>query len=1068
MNLIETAIRSPVKTAVAVLLLMLFGGLALFDVPVQLTPTVEEAVVTVETSWPGASPAEIEHEIIDEQEEQLKALDGLLEMESSSQDSFGQIRLTFPIGSDQSTNMLKVANRLDQVQSSPATAEKPVLVPADTNASTIAWFSLEKRQGASDAPEVWTLYNFVNDEVKPLLERVPGVVQSNFYGGQELELQVIVDAARLASHQLTVGELAAALDRENRNISGGDFAEGKRRYVVRTVGEYRSPRDVEEVVVTVRDGVPITVHDVARVEIGYRKATTRSFGARGEMVAINAIKEPGANILDTMRDLKQAVADLNQGLLAERGLVMEQIYDQTHYLHSAIRLVRQSLLLGGLLAILALLVFLRSRSSALVVAVAIPISLAGTFLVMKILGRTLNVVSMAGMAFAIGMVVDNAIVVLENIYRHRQQGKSRFQAAHEGTREVWGAVLASTLTTIAVFVPILFVQEEAGQLFRDIALAIASGVALSLLVSITVIPCLAAKIIGSAIPGVKSPGDRERNSSSTGGPRQLWGLVGLARRLTDGIAGVVDKICRSTPRRWAVVASFTLASILLTVLLIPQAEYLPPGNMNFVFGITLPPPGYSLEEVTSFYDVFEDELSHLWKADDAAAVDLPGGGIRDFYFGIFFGRVALAATARDPLRAGELIAEIQKVNRHLPGTIAFAAQQSVFQQRGGGRSIDVEITGPDLLRLIELGGEVMGQIATAIPAAQAFPIPGLDLGNPEVHLRIDRRRAAELGISNRDLGYAVDALIDGAKATDYRQDGREIDLVIRGDETVAHRTHLLEQLPLSTSDGRLVTLGSVAAVEMVNGPVQINHRERQRTIKIQVLPPSEMPLQAAIDHIDSEVLEPMRQAGRIAGLYRATYSGSADKLTQTRRDLQWNLLLAVFITYLLMAALFESFLYPLVILFSLPLAGLGGFLGLGVLNLFSYQPLDILTMLGFIILVGTVVNNAILIVHQSLNLMRHEEMEPVDAIRESTRTRIRPIFMSVSTSSLAMLPLILFPGAGSELYRGLGSVVVGGLLVSTVFTLFLVPALFSLVLDGRAAFVRKWGHSAAAAEGTGI
>ncbi len=270
-----------------------------------------------------------------------------------------------------------------------------------------------------------------------------------------------------------------------------------------------------------------------------------------------------------------------------------------------------------------------------------------------------------------------------------------------------------------------------------------------------------------------------------------------------------------------------------------------------------------------------------------------------------------------------------------------------------------------------------------------------------------------------------------------------------------YRTHLIEQLPLATASGELVTVGSVADIEVVNGPALIAHSERQRAITIQVSPPETVALQSAMETIESDILAPMEAEGKLGGLYRARLSGTADKLTQTRAALQWNFILAIVISYLLMAALFESFLYPLVILFSVPLAALGGFLGLGVVNLFTYQALDVLTMLGFIILVGTVVNNAILIVHQSLNHIRGDALGPREAIREAVSNRIRPIFMSVATSVCGMLPLVLFPGAGSELYRGLGSVVVGGLVVSTIFTLFLVPALFSLVLDLRAALGRR-------------
>jgi HAE1 family hydrophobic/amphiphilic exporter-1 len=313
-----------------------------------------------------------------------------------------------------------------------------------------------------------------------------------------------------------------------------------------------------------------------------------------------------------------------------------------------------------------------------------------------------------------------------------------------------------------------------------------------------------------------------------------------------------------------------------------------------------------------------------------------------------------------------------------------------------------------------------------------------------------------VGLSNRDLGFTVSALLDGVKASDFRYQGREIDLKIMSGEGFERRTHLLEQLPIATPSGQLVSLGSVADISEVNGPVQINHRERERVITLRVNPTERMPLESAIEMIEEQVLDPMTAAGKLGGLYRASLSGTADKLAQAGRALQLNLVLALVITYLLLAALFESFLYPLVIMFSVPLAALGGFLGLEAVNYFlAYQPLDVLTMLGFIILIGTVVNNAILIVHQSLHHIREEGLPSGEAIGTAVEHRIRPIFMSVSTSVFAMLPLVVFPGAGSELYRGLGGVVIGGLVVSTIFTLFLVPALFSLTLDARAFLFRQ-------------
>jgi HAE1 family hydrophobic/amphiphilic exporter-1 len=1054
MNLVEGSIRYPVRVAVGAILILLFGTLSLMRIPVQLTPTVDEPEVSVTTIWPGASPQEMEREIIDEQEEQLQGLEGLVRMQSTSSDSFGTITLSFRTGTDVDSALLRVSNRLQQVPSYPLDSEKPVVQSGDPSANAMAWFVLIPTEEDGYEGYVPSELTFFDNYIKPEFERVPGVGSINIFGGRKREMQVLADPAALAARNITIVDLMTAIDRENRNFSAGDFDEGIRRYVVRTIGEYSSPEEIADVVVAVRNGVPVYVRDVARVEASYHKRDGEIFYAEVKTMAFNAVKAPGANLLEVMGELRDTMTRLNRELLDDRGLRIQLAYDSTEYIDSAIDLVQQSLMLGGTLAIVILLLFLRSRSSTFVVAAAIPISVIGTFILMAAFGRTLNVISLAGMAFAVGMVVDNSIVVLENTYRHRQMGKTRFRAALDGTTEVWGAVLASTLTTIAVFLPILFVEEEAGQLFRDIALAISCAVGLSLLVAMTVIPSLAGKILG----GAQQPTEKK-------GFQNLWGLTRRAGRLTDWVTATVDRINGSTTRRLAVVICFTVAAIGLSWLLAPKAEYLPTGNQNFLFGIIQPPPGQSLDENITMKLSYDEGLGYLWKGTPEETADLPGGGISDFWFGVGGGMVFMGISARDPVRVRELLPEFEKVNGTLPGSFAFVFQSSIFQRSfGSGRSIDVELTGPELEQLIGLGGAVLGGVMQHLPTAQARPVPSLDLANPEVHVRAHRRKAAELGLTNRDLGMMVNALVDGAKASDYQLDGQEVDLKVIAAEGYDYRTHLLDQLPIAVPNGGVVTLGSVASIDVASGPTSIAHRERQRSITIAVTPPEDVPLQTAMETIEAQILEPMRQSGQLTGLYRARMAGTADKLTQTADALKWNFLLAIVITYLLMAALFESFLYPLVILFSVPLAALGGFLGLGVVNLFTYQALDVLTMLGFIILVGTVVNNAILIVHQTLNHMRQEGKAPRESIRESVRGRIRPIFMSVLTSVSGMLPLVLFPGAGSELYRGLGSVVVGGLLVSTVFTLFLVPALLSLALDGRAALAKRFGRSAELAE----
>ncbi len=422
----------------------------------------------------------------------------------------------------------------------------------------------------------------------------------------------------------------------------------------------------------------------------------------------------------------------------------------------------------------------------------------------------------------------------------------------------------------------------------------------------------------------------------------------------------------------------------------------------------------------------------------------------------------------DPTQVGKLVPLVQKVGSQLPGTFAVAKQSSLFEQGlTAGRTIDVEITGPELTKLVALGGQILGQTKGIFPTAQARPVPSLDLSSPELHVIPHLMQAAEMGVSSTDLGYTVDALVDGAYATDYFLDGNKIDLTIMGETRLAESSQDVRALPIATPIGELVPLIALADVELSSGPEQVNHRERLRAITIEISPPPEIALEDAMAQVQAEIVQPMIDNGQVPPGYRIGLAGTADKLRDTWDALRFNVVLALLITYLLMVALFESWLYPMVIILSVPLGAVGGILGLQVLNLFYFQPLDVLTMLGFVILIGTVVNNPILIVHQSLNHMREDHMPPRQAILESVKTRVRPIFMTTTTTVLGLLPLVLFPGAGSELYRGLGSVVLGGLIVSTVFTLMLVPTLFSLTMDAKAYVSKRSGRLASQSETLG-
>lgn len=1135
MALMQAIVDHPVKVFVGVLLVGLFGVVALFSMPMQLTPEVQIPTITIETRWPGASPQEVEREIVQEQEEQLKSVEGVTKLSSESKDSVGEIKLEFLVGTDMNEALLKVNSRLQQVPEYPEDSDEPIISTSNSSARAIAWFVLGTRPPANEQLsafekkyphlseqvqriqrssnsgllmarlrdfaqkhtefheilpveiEIPKLRKFAEDVLEARFERVSGVSNSLVFGGRDEELQVIVDPQRLAARRLTISNLRAALRGQNQDTSGGDFWEGKRRYVVRTLGQFRNLEQIKKVLLAYRDGAPVYVEDVAEVVLGHKKPVgfVRRYGS--DAIAVNAQRESGANVLEVMAGLKAANQELNDGILKQRGLSLVQVYDETDYIYSARGLVLQNIFIGGSLTIIILMLFLHPglgtlsftpfifataagaayfspwlflitlllilavgilfARSALVISLAIPTSIIGSFLIIHLLGRSLNVVSLAGIAFAVGMLVDNAVVVLENIYRHIQMGKPSFRAAVAGSQEVWGAIVASTLTTLAVFIPVVFVQEEAGQLFRDIALSISAAVGLSLIVSVTLIPTMSARVLNTVRERLGVVSEPEDAWARSDHPAKSVPNPALGTHILRINRWVQEKMAR----QFAMVVVMIGGSVLATWFLIPSLEYLPTGNRNLVFGIILPPPGYNLDELRAAGQRIERDLRPLWDVDPGHPdqPDVEGPLIADFFYVASGRQVFMGVRAADPLRAAELIPVIINTASKTPGAIAIAMQSSLFEQGlAAGRSIDIEVTGPELTHLIDIGQQLMSQASVTLPGSQARPIPSLDLSSPEMHVTPRWEQAANMGLTATELGYTVNALIDGAYATDYYVGGTKIDLSIIGKSDLATRTQDLESLPVATPSGDLVSVAAVANVVLASGPEQINHRERQRSITIQVSPPAAMALGDALERIRTDMVQPLLDGDQLqGGLYQINLGGTADKLRDTWRALQWNILLALLITYLLMAALFESWIYPLVVILSVPLGAVGGFAGLWLLNLYIPQPLDVLTMLGFVILIGTVVNNPILIVHQSLNHMRNDQMLPEEAILESVQTRIRPILMTTATTVFGLMPLVLFPGAGSELYRGLGSIVLGGLVVSTLFTLVLVPTVFRLTLE---------------------
>ncbi len=1005
MTLTRAALGNPIGVVVAVLLVVLFGAIGLTRLPVQLTPEVEEPEITIRTTWRAAAPEEVEAEIIEPQEKVLRGLPGMTEMLTTARRGEGEVSIKFIVGFDLQRGLIEVLNRLNRVQRLPPDADEPVLSTVGGSSRPIAWFILKTVPG--NTRDIQSYQDFIEEVVQTRFERVPGVALSEVRGGRKREVRITFDPYKAASLGIEFPAVAR-LTGGNEDVSAGIADVGKRRYTVRFAGAF-TPEGMGELVLEWREGRPIRLRDIAEVDLRLEDRASFVITKGAPAMAVNAHRETGVNVLEVMAGLRQAEAELAAGPLKRAGLSIEQVYDETVYIHSSIQMLRGNLALGIVLAVGVLWWFLRRFRATLIVALSIPLCLAAAFIVLNAAGHTLNVISLAGLAFAVGMVLDASIVVLENIVRLRERGHSHEEAALTGTTQVWGALLASTATTVAIFLPVVFLRDEAGQLFADLALTIAVAVSASLIVALSIVPTAANQWLSRL-----KLQDRHAH---------WWhNATRLVMRLTD------------TPvRRGAWIAGLISVPLAASWLLLPKADYLPEGNRNLAFAYILPPPGMNIDHIEKEMGrVIAGRLEPYLSGERQPQV-------KHYFFVAFPHGVFMGARAEDPRRSRELVQVIESVIGGFPDTLAFARRASLFGGFGAGRTVDMNLQGRDLDVLLRAAGEGYGTVLQALPGAKVRPLPGLELAEPELRLVPDERRIAEVGW-NREIAAQISrALGQGLFVGDYFDGEQRLDMIVRAE---AWRTpEELGALPLATPNGGIVPFAELVSLVRTAGPDQIRRLDRRRTVTLQITPPEAMSLEEAIDILQAKV-EPVLE-GLLPEDGAIRYGGTADKLKVALSEMGGSFLLAVVILYLLMTALFRSFLDSLLVLLAVPLATVGSVAALRLVNLFTFQPMDLLTMIGFIILLGIVVNNAILLVHQTRAAER-EGTARRGAVEQAVGLRLRPILMSTLTTTFGMLPLVVIPGAGTELYRGLAAVIVGGLSVSMVFTLILLPSLLRI------------------------
>jgi HAE1 family hydrophobic/amphiphilic exporter-1 len=1046
--MIRYFINNGIAVTVLCIAVVLFGALALVSLPIQLTPNVTTPAITVSTFYPGATPDDVEQDIIAEQEKFLRGVPGLKKMTSTAGSGSAQIILEFAVGSEMSENLVRVNNALSQVASYPENVDQPSLSTSSASDQPVAWFSLRAAPGRETEIDTQKEWDFAEDNVKARFERIPGVAAvEGVYGGSPKEMQVFIDPTKLAERGITIYQVREAIRTNNRDISGGSLDEGKRRYNVRTTGRFRSPLDVENTIITVKEGGPVYIRDIgyARVAIAEERSVIRHNGRPA--LALGVRHQPGTNLLVVMEEVKRVAAELNETTLKSRGLFLTQVTDDTEYVRAAVAMVRDNLMTGSVLSLLTLLLFLRHLRSTLIIGVSIPLCLFGSLAMIEALGRSINVVTLAGLAFSVGSVLDNSIVVLENIYRHRQMGKDAVKAAFDGVEEVWTAVLSSAGTNVIVFLPIIRIEEQAGQLFRDLAIAITATNVFSMMIAVLVVPCMAAVLL-HVLPHAPQHGWRKR-------AYELWGLAAIAGRWNTWLGEILHWLMKGNARRLGVVGGMVAVALVLGFLFLPKTEYLPEGNQNSVFGMMFPPQGYNLKEMSAIGSELEQRLRPHVEAsmEDYRAGKIDGPPIRDFFFVGFDQGMFIFTRGKDDALASKVPPLLLEHMSEVPGVIPIATQRSIFDSSiEGSRGLELDIIGPDTTVCTGIAAQAFFKIMSELHTFPR-PEPGIEIGQPQLTITPNWTRAAELGISATAIGYGAWVLGDGAYADDYYEDGKKYDLYMYSTMGAFDTLSSFDTLRIATDEGDTVPLSSVADVGFTFVPQAIRRVDQRRAVTLNVIPPADKSLEETIGFIQTKIIDELKSQGAVPPGYEIRIGGSSDKLSAIRDSLKGDFILAIVLVYLVLVLIFRHWGHPLTIMLSVPIGLTGGILGLKVLNWYlgivspgTIQSLDVLTMLGFVILLGSVVNNPILIVEQALNFME-QGMERHEAIVQSTLTRIRPILMTTGTTILGLLPLVALPGAGSELYRGLGVVTFGGLLFGTVTTIFFIPSVMSLVLD---------------------
>lgn len=1006
MHLARAALKNPAAVAVAVTLLAVFGVLRFWDLPIQLVPDIERPTLTLSTVWKNAAPQELEAAIIEPQERLLKTMSGLHELSTQVERGRGVVNMTFTLETDLRQATVEAINKLNQAPALPPDAEEPVL---EVSGGAVGVASLMVR--ATSGEDIATIPEFqqvIEDIVKERLLRVGGVSRVDLESLRQPELRIVLDPYAAAARGLVVQDIAGAVS-SAINLTGGAVDIGRRQYTVRFVGQ-TAPEDMEDIVVGHGAQGPIYLRDLAKVERTLADPTGFTMKNGQPSFYIVVYKRAGANTVELLDVLNMAIQELNDGPLEQHGLVIELSYDASVHIRNAVKLVVENLGLGVVLSLGLLYFFLRDRRAVLAISCVIPLAIVVSLVVLGLLGRSLNVISLAALALSVGLVLDAAIIVQENIMRLKSGGMSALRAALEGTSRVAPALFSATVTSIAIFLPLLAMKGVEGQLFADLAITLSTAVATSFIAAVTIFPVL---------------NNYWGEFSRAGDPfARYWG------RLSAGVM----RLTATPMRRLSWTVGLIGGAACMSFFLTPQTDFLPRAPTDAFFVSFDVPPGGNINFLRSEVgEVVIDRLTPYMSGEKQPRVrsyNLYIDGPSDS--GLF-------VYPADPSETEALMEAVRAdVLANLPDTVSYLFRASMINVDGGeqSRRITVDIQGADLGALIAVARVGQRAMQKAIPGADVRPSPGLDLAEPELRLVPRRERISRAGLNARTVGEVVRAYTGGLFVTEYFDGNRRYHVLLRGPawETPEELAALPVQTPLAGTQN----IGDLMEIGRTVGPTQLRRVDGKRTVSLSLLLPESMGLGAALQLMNAEVLPAMRAV--MQPDVRLRLGSNTNEMLEAIQQMAGSFFMALFILFVILCGMFRSAGGALMVFSVIPLAVAGGLGALAMLNLVAFQSLDLLTMVGFVILLGLVVNNAILLVDQAREGER-QGLPRARSVARAIRIRARPIYMSTLTSLVGMIPLMLMPGTGAEIYRGLATVIVGGMAASAAFTLILLPTL---------------------------